>query len=81
LIINPLVTLLAATALTITTAAAGWVYLVPGYDWYGFRDRDGVMHAWQADEARYDQRTRDFQVLINGRWLTVGRDIDQLTDF
>jgi hypothetical protein len=64
----------------IANTYAGWIYLVPGYDWFGYRGRDGVLHAWQADEARYDQATRVYQVKINGRWLTVGEDVEQLTD-
>ena len=72
---NPLALLIAIAALTITTADANWVYLTPGFDWYGYRDAYGVTHAWQADAARYD-----FQVEIHGRWLSVGTDIYQLSD-
>jgi hypothetical protein len=60
---------------------AGLTYLNPGFDYFGCRDRSGVLHAWQADQARYDNVTRDYQVRIRGHWLSVGRDIDQLTDF
>jgi hypothetical protein len=67
--------------LTIATAArAGWTYLVPGYDWFGYRDRNGVLHSFQADAARYDRSTNDYQVLIRGHWLSVGRDVEQLTN-
>jgi hypothetical protein len=45
-------------ALTIATnAAAGWLYLVPDFNYFGYRDREGVLHASQADAARYDSRT------------------------
>jgi len=67
-------------ALTIAPVHAGWVYLIPGYDLYGFRDREGVVHSFEADAARYDRRTNDFQVMIHGHWLSVGRDVDRLTD-
>ena len=54
---TPLALLIAIAALTITTADANWVYLTPGFDWYGYRDAYGVTHAWQADAARYDSET------------------------
>jgi hypothetical protein len=57
-----------------------WIYLHPDFNAFGYRDRSGVLHAWQADAARYNQRTRLYQVQINGRWLTVGVDVFQLTD-
>jgi hypothetical protein len=60
---------------------SAWTYLVPDFNYFGFRDTNGVLHAWQADQARYDRATRDYQVRIGGRWLSVGRDIFQLTDF
>jgi hypothetical protein len=42
--------LIVLTALMIAmTAHASWLYLAPGYDYFGFRDREGVLHAWQAD--------------------------------
>jgi hypothetical protein len=63
-----------------TNAHAGWIYLVPDYNYFGFRDRNGVLHAWQGDQARYNNVPRDYQVQINGHWLSVGRDIYQLTD-
>ena len=66
--------------MTVATANAGWLYLVPDYNWFGYRDRNGVLHVWRADQARYDSQTRDFQVVIRGHWLSVGRDVDQLTD-
>jgi hypothetical protein len=62
------------------TAHAGWLYLAPRFDYYGFRDSNGVLHSFQADAARYDQRSRDYQVLIHGRWLTVGQQIFRLTE-
>jgi hypothetical protein len=62
------------------TADAGWTYLNPGFDYFGFRDRNGVLHSFQADQARYNRARNDYQVLIRGRWLFVGRDIYQLTD-
>jgi hypothetical protein len=34
--------------LTVATAQAGWIYLVPGYDLFGYRDRNGVLHVFQA---------------------------------
>jgi hypothetical protein len=68
-----------AALMIATNAHAGWVYLVPGYDYFGFRDRDGVLHAWQADAARYNPRTHDYEVMIDGRWLSVGRDVFRLT--
>jgi hypothetical protein len=61
------------------TANAGWLHLAPSFDWYGYRDRSGVLHAWQADAARYE--TRDYQVQIRGCWLSVGKDVYRLTDF
>jgi hypothetical protein len=69
---------LAIACLTIATANAGWIYLVPTFDWYGFRDSNGVLHSFQADAARYDQRTRDYQIQIRGHWLSVGRDVFKL---
>ena len=72
--------LLVVYAVIITTAHAGWTYLVPNYDWFGYRDRSGVLHAWQADEARYDPVTREYQVLIGRHWLRVGTDVDRLSD-
>jgi hypothetical protein len=65
----------------VETAHANWLYLNPGFGFYGYRDSYGVLRAWQADAARYDQRTRDFQVEIHGHWLSIGRDVEQLTDF
>jgi hypothetical protein len=62
------------------TCRADWIYLVPSYDYFGYRDSSGVLHAWQADGARYNNNTRVYQVQINGRWLSVGEDIFQLTD-
>jgi hypothetical protein len=78
-----LITLLTAIAcMTIATGNAGqWLYLAPTFDYYGYWDSNGVLHAWQADQARYDQRTNDFQVQIRGRWLSVGSQIFQLTNF
>jgi hypothetical protein len=64
--------------LTIATAQAGWIYLVPSFDVFGYRDRSGVLHAFQADQARFDQRMRIYQAQIHGRWLTVGEDVCQL---
>jgi hypothetical protein len=58
-----------------------WMYLTPDYNWFGYLDEDGVLHRFQADDARYDRATNDYQVLIRGRWLTVGTDISRLTDF
>jgi hypothetical protein len=52
--------LIVIACLTIATAHAGWLYLTPGFDYFGFRDREGVLHAWQADRARYDRRTHDY---------------------
>jgi hypothetical protein len=66
---------IATACLIIATAHAGWLYLVPDYTVYGFRDGAGVLHAFEADQARYDQRTRIYQVLINDHWLTVGEDV------
>jgi hypothetical protein len=57
-----------------------WTYLVPDFNVFGFRDSSGVLHAWRADQARYNHATRDYQVLIRGHWLSVGRDVYQLTD-
>lgn len=74
-----LLTMLAALAIA-PTANAGWLYLVPDYTWFGYRDRAGVVHAAQADAARYNNVTRDYQVQIGGRWYSVGRDVDRLTD-
>jgi len=67
-------------ALTIAPVHAGWVYLVPGYDLFGGYDRNGVLHSFRADAARYNNVTRDYQVQIGGRWYSVGRDVDRLTD-
>jgi len=72
--------ILAALAIA-PTAHAGWLYLYPDANWYGFRDRAGVLHSFQADAARYDRATNDFQVEVGGRWYSVGRDVDRLTDF
>jgi hypothetical protein len=48
--IKKILTMLTAIAyLTIATANAGWLYLAPGFNYFGFRDRDGVLHAWQAE--------------------------------
>ena len=55
--------------------------LLTGFDWFGFRDRTGVLHAWQSDAARYDWRTKDYQVQIRGHWLSVGSDVYRLTHF
>jgi hypothetical protein len=66
--------------LMIQIAHAEWQYLAPGFEWYGYRDREGVLHSFQPAEARYDSQTRDFQVLVGGRWLSVGREIFRLTD-
>jgi len=71
-----LILLTMIAALMIAPAHAGWVYLVPGYDLYGYRDREGVLHVFEADGARYDRSTNDFQVMIHGHWLSV----DRLTD-
>jgi hypothetical protein len=77
---NKKLTLTAIVSLIIaTTAHAGWIYLYPDFNWFGYRDRSGVLHAWQADEARYNNVTRDYQVEINGHWLSVGQDVYQLT--
>ena len=79
--INKLTLLMAvASLITATPAAAGWIYLYPDANWFGYRDRDGVLHSFQADAARYDRSTNDFQVQIGERWFSVGRDIEQLTD-
>ena len=67
--------------LTIASADAGWVYFYPDFNWFGYRDRNGVLHSFQADQARYNNQTRDYEVLIRGRWLSVGSDIFQLTNF
>jgi hypothetical protein len=75
-----LILLMAIAALIATNVNAGWIYLAPDYHYFGFRDRDGVLHTFQADQARYNNVTRDYQVRIRGRWLSVGRDVDQLTD-
>jgi hypothetical protein len=79
--IKKLLTLTALVSLTIATANAGWLYLIPNFDVYGYRDRSGVLHCFEADAARYDQRTRVYEVRIGGRWLVVGADIYQLTDY
>ena len=57
-----------------------WTYLHPDYNWFGYRDGNGILHAWRADEARYNNVTKDYQVQIHGRWLSVGVDVYQLTD-
>ena len=75
-----LITLAAVAGLTITNAVPGWVYLYPNFNWFGYRGLEGVLQAWQADQARYNNVPRDYQVQINGHWLSVGRDIYQLTD-
>jgi hypothetical protein len=64
-----------------TTNPDAWTYLVPDFNWFGYRDGNGILHAWRADQARYDRQTRDYQVLIRGHWLSVGTEIYQLTDF
>jgi hypothetical protein len=58
-----------------------WMYLTPDFNWFGYLDGDGVLHRFQADAARYDRSTNDYQVQIQGRWLSVGTDISRLTDF
>jgi hypothetical protein len=78
--IKKLTLLTAIACLAVATANAGWLYLVPDYSVYGLRDQAGVLHCFQADQARYDQRTRVYQILVLGRWLTVGEDVFQLTD-
>ena len=70
--LKTLITLTMVAFLTITHATAGWVYLYPSFDWYGYRDQYGVLHAFQADGARYDNVSKVYQVKIHGRWLTVG---------
>jgi hypothetical protein len=72
--------LAAIACMLITTANAGWLYLVPDFSWFGYLDGRGVPHQFQADAARYDQRSRDYQVQIRGHWLRVGRDVFRLTD-
>jgi hypothetical protein len=37
--------LIVIACLTIATSRAGWLYLTPGFDYFGFRDREGVLHA------------------------------------
>ena len=76
-----LVLLLTIDSLIIATAHAGWLYLVPDYNYFGYLDGRGVLHTFQADAARYDRATNDYQVEINGHWLSVGRDVDKLTNF
>jgi hypothetical protein len=68
-----------ACLLIASSAHAGWLYLVPGYDWFGYRDPSGVLHAWQAEKARYDQSSKVYQVKIHGRWLTVEEDVFKLS--
>jgi hypothetical protein len=74
-----LIILMIVFLVIVVNTHAGWLYLAPDFNYFGFRDREGVLHAWQADAARYDPRTHDYQVEINGRWLSVGRDVDKLT--
>jgi hypothetical protein len=64
----------------IANAMAGWVYLAPGFSRYGYRDSRGVLHVFEPEHARYDPSTRDFQVFVGGRWLSVGREIYRLTE-
>jgi hypothetical protein len=75
-----LILILALYVVVITTANAGWTYLAPNYDWFGYRDRSGVLHAWQADEARYDRSTKTYEVLINGEWWVVGEDVERISN-
>jgi hypothetical protein len=63
------------------TTSTAWTYLQPDYNYFGYRDSNGVLHAWQADQARYNSQTRDYQVLIQGHWLSVGAHVFRLTDF
>jgi hypothetical protein len=58
--------------------STGWQYLNPDYSIFGYRDRNGVLHTFQADMGRYNHSTNDYQVLINGHWLSVGVDIFKL---
>jgi hypothetical protein len=76
-----LLTILATACLAVATAHADWIYLVPDDTVYGFRDCAGVPHVFETEQARYDQRTRIYQVLIRGPWLTVGEYVYQLTDY
>ena len=54
-----LLTILAGLAIA-TNATAGWTYLYPDYNWFGFRDREGVLHSFQADGARYNRARHDY---------------------
>jgi hypothetical protein len=78
---NQILVLTTITSLMVaTTAYAGWIYLYPDCNWFGCRDRNGVMHSFQADAARYDRSRNDYQIQIYGHWFSVGRDIYQLTE-
>jgi hypothetical protein len=63
------------------TQQSSWTYMYPDFNYFGYRDGNGVLHSFRAEQARYNPSTKDYQVQIHGRWLSVGRDIFQLTDF
>ena len=46
-----LILLTVIACMTVATANAGWLYLVPDYNWFGYRDRNGVLHVWRTGKG------------------------------